>query len=105
MKNLTLVILATALLASCTWVKATPEAVQVRILYHNQVEQCKRIGQATVSVLDSIAFIPRSAQQVSEELETLARNSAAEIHGDSAVAISKVIDGEQVFNIYRCKEK
>jgi len=105
MKKLTLVILATAMMASCTWVKATPEAVQVRILYHNQIEQCKRIGQATVSVLDSIAFIPRSEQQVSEELETLARNSAAEIHGDSAVAISKVIDGEQVFNIYRCKEK
>ncbi len=105
MKNVIWMMLVTALLASCTWVKPTAEAVQVRILYHNQIEQCKRIGQATVSVLDSIAFIPRSEQQISEELETLARNSAAEIHGDSAVAISKIIDGEQVFNIYKCKDK
>jgi len=78
--------------------------VLVRVLYHAQVEHCKQLGQTTVSVLDSIAFIPRSAEQVSEELETLARNSAAEIHGDSVVAISKVIDGEQVFHIYQCKD-
>jgi len=105
MKKLILLITTTALMAGCTWVTPTDDAVEVRVLYHNQVEQCKRIGRATVSVLDGIAFIPRSEQQVTEELEILARNSAAEIHGDSVVAISKVIDGEQVYNIYQCKNR
>ncbi len=105
MKNITLIIIAMVAMTACTWVKPTDEAVEVRVLYHHQVEQCKQLGRTTVSVMDSIAFIPRSEQQVTEELETLARNSAAEIHGDSVTAISKVIAGEQVYNIYRCKDK
>ncbi len=106
MKHIILITLAiSASLSACTWVQPSNEAVHVRVLYHAQVEHCKQVGKTTVSVLDSIAFIPRSEKQVTEELETLARNSAAEIHGDSVVAISKVIDGEQVYHIYQCKDK
>jgi len=109
MKNLTRIsrsaVLITAIsMTACTWVKPTDEAINVRVLYHNQVEHCQQIGRTTVSVLDAIAFI-HPEDQVTEELETLARNSAAEIHGDSVVAISKVIDGEQVYNIYQCKNQ
>jgi len=103
--NIILIIIASISLTACTWVQPSSNAMQVRVLYHAQVEHCKNIGRTTVSVLDSIAFIPRSATQVSEELETLARNSAAEIDADSVVAISKVIDGEQVYNIYQCKDQ
>jgi len=105
MKNTIIISLLALTLNACTWVKATDEAIHVRVLYHNHVEQCKQLGRTTVSVLDSIAFIPRSNAQVTEELETLARNSAVEIHGDSVVAISKIIDGEQVYNIYQCKDQ
>jgi len=91
------------IMAGCTWVKPEHGAAHVRVLQHAQVEQCKQLGKTTVSVLDSIAFIHRSELQVTAELETLARNSAVEIDGDSIVAISKIIDGEQVYHIYHCK--
>jgi len=105
MKYSLLIIMASISLAGCTWVEPIPDSVHVRVLYHAQVKHCKQVGRTTVSVLDSIAFIPRSQAQVSEELETLARNSAVEIDGDSVVAISKIIDGEQVYQIYQCKDQ
>jgi len=99
----TLIMLAAAIMTGCTWVKASHDAAaQVRVLNHQHIEACQQLGRTTVSVLDSIAFVPRSKAQVKKELEILARDSAAEIDGDSVVAISKIIDGEQVYNIYRC---
>lgn len=98
-------ILAVLMITSCTWVKTEHGAIHVQVLTHAQVAQCKQLGKTTVSVLDSIAFISRAEAQVKTELETLARNSAIEINGDSVVAISKIIEGEQVFHIYRCKAK
>ena len=40
---------------------------------------------------------------MAEELERLGRNSAAEMGGDTIVPMSKVIDGERVFNVYQCR--
>ena len=98
-------ILAVLMITGCIWVKPEHGTIHVQVLSHAQAAQCKQLGRTTVSVLSSIAFIPRSEEQVRAELETLARNSAVEIDGDSIVAISKIIEGEQVYNIYRCKVK
>ncbi|MFQ5518617.1 MAG: DUF4156 domain-containing protein [Mariprofundus sp.] len=104
MKKFTgLLIMTMAILTGCTWVETTDKARDVRVVYMSQVEGCKQLGRATVSVLDHVAFIPRSEEQVSEELEILGRNAASEMDGDAVVAMSKIIEGEQVFNVYRCK--
>ncbi len=98
-----IVVLATAMLSSCTWVKPTAAALDVRVAYLSQIETCKQLGRVTVSVLDKVAFIARNEEDMADELETLGRNAAAEMKGDTIVAMSKIVDGEQVFNVYRCK--
>jgi len=94
---------AAAVLCSCTWVKPTDEAVNVRVAYLSQVNTCKQLGRATVSVLDKVLFVARNEEDMADELEILGRNAAAEMKGDTIVAMSKIVDGEQVFNVYRCK--
>jgi len=105
MRRFTFITFVIAIISGCAWVKPSADASQVQVLNHQQAEQCQQIARTTVSVLDNIVFIPRSEQQVAEELKTLARNSAAEVQGNCVVPISKVIDGEQIYNIYNCKVK
>jgi len=90
------------MVSGCTWVEATDKGAEVSVATFEQVQLCTKLGKATVAVLDNIAFIPRSEVQVAGELQTMGKNSAAEMGGDTIVAVSKVIDGEQAFNVYRC---
>jgi len=85
------------------WVKPTDAGLNVRVAYLSQIVDCKKLGRATVSVLDKIAFVARNEDDVSHELEILGRNAGSEMQGDTVVAMSKVNDGEQVFNVYRCR--
>jgi len=103
MKKTGLMMCAAALAAGCTWVKPTEQALNVRVAYLSQIDTCKKLGRATVSVLDKVVFISRNEEDMADELETLGRNAAAEMKGDTIVAMSKIIDGEQVFNVYRCQ--
>ena len=89
-------------ITGCTWVKPTATGEMVKTATFEQVKMCQNLAKVTVTVLDKVAFIPRSEEQVAGELETMAKNSAAELNGDTVVAVSKVIDGEQAFNVYRC---
>jgi len=98
-----IIMASAAMLSSCTWVKPTDASLDVRVAYLSQIETCKQLGRATVSVLDKVAFISRAEEDMADELETLGRNAAAEMKGDTIVAMSKIVDGEQVFNVYRCK--
>ncbi|MFQ5344534.1 MAG: DUF4156 domain-containing protein [Mariprofundus sp.] len=99
-----LLCIAVIVLGGCSpWVEPTSEALNVRVAYLSQINGCKKLGRVTVSVLDEVAFISRSEEDMSEELETLGRNSAAEMKGDTIVAMSKIVDGEQTFDVYRCK--
>ncbi|GAV21062.1 hypothetical protein MMIC_P2041 [Mariprofundus micogutta] len=102
-KQLILIALLVAGLSACTWVEVDPQAQGVRVAELSQVTSCKHLGKATVSLLDKVLFVSRGEKQVEEELERLGRNSAAEMDGDTIVPMSKVIDGERVFNVYQCK--
>ena len=95
-------LLAIALLTSCTWVKPTDAGQNVRLANDNQVGQCKKVGRTTVSVLDKVGFVSRSEDLVAEELKTLARNSGANMGGDTIVAAGVVSKGEQPFDVYQC---
>jgi hypothetical protein len=102
-KGLFLLIFSAMLVTSgCAWVKLTPEGEQVRVLGSGQVSACKKIGKTTVSVLAKVGFASRSEKLVREELETLARNSAGNMGGDSIVPISGIEEGEQSFDVYKC---
>jgi len=92
-----------AILSACTWVKPTDAALNVRVAYLSQIADCKQLGRATVSVLDKVLFVSRNEEEMSDELETLGRNAAAEMKGDTIVAMSKIVHGERIFNVYQCK--
>jgi hypothetical protein len=46
--------------------------------------------------------VSRNQTRVGEELATLARNSAAQLGGDTVVAITEIVDGSQTFAVYQC---
>jgi len=103
MKKSVWMFLSVALLAAgCTWVKPTDTGERVTVATFEQVKTCKNLAKVTVAVLDKVVFIPRSEEKVAGELQTMAKNSAAELKGDTIVAVSKVINGEQAFNVYDC---
>lgn len=90
-------------ISACTWVETTDSGQQVRLATQNQVAKCKKVGKTTVSVVDKVGFISRSEEKVAEELQALARNSAAEMDGDTIVASGAITEGEQSFDVYRCR--
>jgi hypothetical protein len=102
MKNILPVLLISLGLVACTWVKLTPEGEKVRVLSSTEVGSCKLKGQTTVALRDKVIGIERNEEKVSEELETLARNAATDLGGDTVVPASAISDGKQVFKVYKC---
>lgn len=93
-----LLVSAAFMLSACAWVELTPGGKKVRILSEAEVASCKKLGNTSVSVAD----LHRQPHIIADNLQTLARNAAAEMHGDTVVAASEVEEGKQKFNVYRC---
>lgn len=89
------------LLAGCAFVRLTPEGMDVAVATEQEVSGCDRLAQTTVRVADRVVF-RRSEPRVRQELEILARNTAAERGGDTVVAVSPVNDGQRDYGIYQC---
>ncbi len=99
---LILTLALTTLASGCTWVKKTPEALNVRTVPIDRVADCKSMGSVTTNTVDSISVVNRSAQTVEKELEALAQNQAAESGADTIVATTKVVNGTRTFAMYKC---
>jgi acetolactate synthase small subunit len=87
----------------CSWVKPTDSGARVRVTTAAEVEACTDVGTTHVSVMDKLGVVERNQTKVAEELATLARNSAAELDGDTVVAITEIVDGRQTFAVYQCE--
>jgi len=86
----------------CSWVKSTELGARVRVVSAGEVEDCADAGTTHVSVMDKLGVVERNQAKVAKELATLARNSAAQLGGDSVVAITEIVDGTQTFAVYQC---
>jgi hypothetical protein len=102
MRNIISLGLVLLFLSACTWVELTPEAESVRIVEAVHVANCKLAGTTTVTVKADIASFKRDAEKIKSELETLARNEAIRLKGDTLVAATDIKDGEQTFKVYKC---
>ena len=89
-------------ITACTWVKLTPEGEKVRVLSKDEVTSCRKLGKINTSLKDQIAGLDRSREKVQTEMETLARNSAPDMGGDTVVPVSEIENGKQVFEVYKC---
>ncbi len=101
-KSLFLTLAITLAASGCSIVKLTPEADQVRLMMAKSASHCKVLGKTTVSVIDEILFFDRNPKTMLDELEILARNSAAKMQGDTASPDGDPVDGEQSYTVYRC---
>lgn len=83
-------------------VELTPQGQQVQLSGPDQVAGCQRLGQTTVSVLAQVAGVERDLAKVTRELNTLARNSAVDLKGDTIVPLTEVAEGKRTYAVYRC---
>lgn len=102
MKKIIVLFVAGLLISACTWVELSDEGKKIRIVGMEDVKTCKKLGKVTVSLKHQIAGFDRNEKKVKHELETLARNTAIDMKGDSIVPASKIKNGKQTFAVYRC---
>lgn len=100
--TLVLTILAVSLLGACSLVNLTQSGEKARVLSSQEVARCEKLGQTTATVKNSLAGVPRRNSVISEELETLARNSSTDLGGDTVVPIGRPKNGKQSFTVYKC---
>jgi len=92
-----------ASLQACTWVKPTEGGAGVVVSDGAGISNCVRKGSVESVLKSRVAGVDRNATKVAGELETLARNEAALMGGDTIVAESAPLDGTQTFGVYRCR--
>lgn len=96
------IVLFTFTLTACTWVTLTDEGKKVRVLSAHEVTKCEHKGQTTSSTTSKLVGVKRHDNAIQDELETLARNSAINLGGDTIVSDGITKDGKQTFQVYRC---
>jgi hypothetical protein len=64
---------------------------------------CENRGEVEVSVKDSLGPYERNPLRVRDELETLARNEAPGLGGDSVQPLDGPEDGRQRYAVWRCR--
>lgn len=102
MRATILALLTVALPAGCTWVHMAPGANTVQVV-RTAPANCQNQGEVAVGVKHNVAFIERNALKVRDELETLARNEAVGLQGDTISPMSEPVGGEQRFAVWRCR--
>ena len=92
----------------CTWVPLTPggEAVQSiagASAISSEIAGCKEKGAVNAQTRTKIGIFARSEKKIAEELESLARNNAAEMGANKIVAEGPPsVEGRQRFTAYSC---
>jgi hypothetical protein len=93
-----------AAIVGCTWVKPTPPVEGVHVGTMAEVKSCDRLGATHAKTSTKVGFFSRSAKKVDEENETLARNEAADMGGDTIVPQGPTSsEGRRSFDVYRCR--
>ena len=88
-------------LSGCTWVHMAPGAKAVRVVA-TAPTGCEPRGEVEVSVKEKVGFYERNTLRVRDELETLARNEAPGLGGDTVQPLDGPEDGTQRFAVWRC---
>lgn len=95
-------LLAAFLLAACSFIPVTPGADRVVLLPDNFVGNCKLLGQTNAMVPTKFGFIEHGSESIEKNLQSIARNDAVAMGGDSIVKASAIKEGRQSFKIYKC---
>lgn len=105
MKSVHKIILVTAIsavFAGCATPRLSAGGEKVRVLAPDEVSSCRQLGKSNATVLDKVVGINRPMESMEKELETMGRNSAANMGGDTIVPLTVVEHGSQSFIVYKC---
>jgi|SRR5690606_24380067 hypothetical protein len=103
MKKLLFFTALISLASACTWVKVDDAGSRVAVTNQSQTSSCERLRTVNVKITSKLGPVERNSDKVSTELRNMARNEAAKYGGDTIVPASEVQNGEQSFDVYRCK--
>jgi hypothetical protein len=103
--RITSVVIMWAMVATlgCTWVPLTDGGGNVRILQANETTDCQKISTVNAKTADRVGIFARTDRKMREELESLARNEAAEAGGNAVAPTGTMTNGRQSFVVYRCQ--
>lgn len=89
--------------SACSWgIKLDSSGRQVRTAWDGQTSGCQELGKVTVSVLDRVGPVSRNDIKLRDELQTLARNEAAQMGADTIAPLGEPRDGSQSWSAWRC---
>lgn len=99
-------IAALALLAGCTWVTQSPEALQSDIQSldtKDALVRCQKLAANELKVAYKLGTLQRMPDDVEHDLRTMAINQAATLGADAVAPLSDVKDGVQTWGLFNCK--
>ena len=102
MKTKLSIIATTFLISACSGISLTDDGEKVRLLDPGEVSSCRELGKTNTSVTATVAGIERPEDTIAKELQTIARNGAARMNGDTIVPLTIVEAGQQTFMVYKC---
>jgi len=91
-----------ALALSCSWVKVSERGQAIRVARAEEVAGCVAKGRAHAQTTDRVLIFARRREPVRSELESLARNEAALMGGDTVVPATGIERGRQSFDVFAC---
>jgi hypothetical protein len=89
--------------SACTWVKVTEPGQRVEVRQAGETENCKLLGKVTSVSRAKIAGVSRSVKKLATELETIARNEAVDMGGNTVVPAGEINGDEREFQVYQCQ--
>lgn len=102
MKKILLALCVTTTLTACSFVSLDPQARDVNVADNiSALKNCKSLGNTTVS-LWSKADTFQSDKTVNTQLDTLARNQAATMGGNTVIPSSEINNGQRTYSVYNC---
>ncbi|HEX4299321.1 MAG TPA: hypothetical protein VH327_00465 [Gammaproteobacteria bacterium] len=98
---------ALALIAGCTWVTQSPEALKADIVVVDAAgaAHCQKIAANQLSVADHLGTIQRMPEDVEHDLRTMAINQAATVGADAVAPVGELKGGVQTWALLRCEGK
>jgi len=101
MKKILCVAVTVLIVGACSGLKLTDAGEKVRVLDPDEVTSCRELGRTNTTVTSKI-IVDRPPEAISKELRIVARNSAANMGGDTIVPLTIVENGAQTFLVYKC---
>jgi hypothetical protein len=94
-----------ALAIACNWVPLTEAGKAVRVAQAAETRGCESMGRTHAQTTDRVVLFARQQTTIEKELQSLARNEAALMGGDTIAAATPIEGGRQSFDVYRCAKR